>query len=120
MGSRHADYYEGWHRRHERARRAAGERAAKARALVPVLGRCLVQDFGAHGVVLVGSLAGAAQGFTYLSDIDLVVEGLPPDRFYEAGAKVERLAHPFRVDLIPAERARPGIRDAVAAGERVA
>ena len=79
---------------------AAREQAfATARALAKVLR----DRYGARRVVLVGSLARG--DFRLGSDIDLVVEGLPEDALFRAGADLEALAGDIEVDLVPLEAA---------------
>lgn len=76
------------------------------------LAQLLVEGYGATRVVLVGSLARGdfAQG----SDIDLAVEGLPPESFFAAGAEIERVAGWIGVDLTPLETASAFFRDEAA------
>jgi predicted nucleotidyltransferase len=63
---------------------------------------------GAARVWLFGSLAaGAPQDDR--SDIDLAVEGLPPDRYYRMVSELDRVAR-CPVDLVEMERARPALR----------
>jgi predicted nucleotidyltransferase len=54
---------------------------------------------------LVGSLARGEFGLD--SDIDLAAAGVPADKFFAAGAELERLASGFKVDLVPLESANP-------------
>ena len=70
----------------------------EARQLADVLARI----YSAKKVYLFGSLAKRDTRFAGTSDIDLVVEGLPPDCFYEAlGDLLTR--SDFLVDLKPLE-----------------
>lgn len=102
-------YVEGWR---ERARRTAESRRARAdtaRALLPALVRHLVCRYGVRRVWLFGSLADGP--FHEASDIDLCAEGLPPGRsLFRAGAELDEIARPFRVDLVPLEDAQPAVR----------
>lgn len=59
--------------------------------------------------MLFGSVA-SGHGFHERSDIDLAVEGLPPEGFWRASIHAERAAHPFALDLIDMEDASPGLR----------
>ncbi|MBN2358145.1 MAG: nucleotidyltransferase domain-containing protein [Deltaproteobacteria bacterium] len=98
------------------ARHGRAQRAAAARAKLPAVVRLLVEDFGARRVVLFGSLA--AGGFHEDSDIDLLVEGIAPERWYEADARAAAAADPFELDLVPASAARSSVlRRAVREGE---
>ena len=77
------------------------------RAVVPRVANCLVDEFGATRVVLFGSLV---HGFAHEgSDIDLAVEGIPPNRYFRALARVAEVAcRP--VDIVPIEDARAEVR----------
>ena len=69
-------YVEAWRERFRRAEQDRLERAARARGLLPVLVRHLVEGYGVRRVWVFGSLADDA--FHAGSDIDLAAEGLPP------------------------------------------
>jgi predicted nucleotidyltransferase len=88
-----------------RARRESARREQLWAALPAVVQR-LVHDFGVTKVVLFGSLARGEAGLG--SDVDLLVEGLPADRLFEAMAEVSRELG-VDVDLVPNEMARPGV-----------
>jgi predicted nucleotidyltransferase len=63
---------------------------------------------GASSVWLFGSLArGRPQDDR--SDIDLAVEGLPPDRYYRLVSELDHLVH-CPVDLVEFENASPRLR----------
>jgi predicted nucleotidyltransferase len=108
-------YVEHWRRTWERDAEEARARAARAREAVPALVRLLAGEYGARRVWLIGSLARG--GFGQRSDIDLVAEGVPPGRFFEACAVLDRAGDPFPVDLVPLEQARPFVRELLARGE---
>lgn len=78
----------------------------KVREALPGLVKVLVEDYGARRVTLFGSLLGTAPSES--PDIDLLVEGLAPDRRAEARGRLFLLA-PLPVDLVPLEVARPEI-----------
>ena len=108
-------YREAWRRRwaEEEARRARRqERAwAVARAAARLLraaARLLKERFGARRVRAFGSLP--TPWFRERSDIDLAVEGVPPERLGEAEAALAELAPDFRVDLVPLEALRDAPR----------
>jgi predicted nucleotidyltransferase len=88
-----------------RARRER-ERRDRLQAALPGAVRRLVRDFGVTRVVLFGSLARDTAGLQ--SDVDLLVDGLPPERPFEAVAAVSRDLG-ADVDLIPSEAARPSV-----------
>jgi len=63
-------------------------------------------------VVGIGSLFSSDRLFRRDSDIDLVVEGIPADRFFAASARAAALTS-FSLDLIPLESSTPALRTAV-------
>ena len=67
---------------------------------------------GATRVVGIGSAFVSSRRFTKRSDIDLVVEGLPPRRFFRAFAEAADMTA-FALDLTPAESATHYMRRAV-------
>ena len=98
--------------RREAARREAGERRASAlRARLPAMAAAL-RAHGAARVVLFGSLAAGTP--TSASDVDLAVEGLPPERFFAALAEVMKLAA-CPVDLVRLEEAPASLTERIAA-----
>jgi hypothetical protein len=93
----------------------ASEDAAAARHAKKVARRLaglLARRYGARRVILCGSLARGA--FRRGSDIDLAVEGVADDRFFEAGAAAANAAKDIEVDLVPLESATPAYRRHVA------
>jgi predicted nucleotidyltransferase len=72
----------------------------------------LRQQFGVQRVVLFGSLA-REEWFTADSDVDLAVEGLTPERYWEAWRSVEELISDVPVDFVEIETARPSLRRAI-------
>lgn len=67
---------------------------------------------GATRVVGIGSAFVPSRRFTKRSDIDLLVEGLPPRRFFRALAEAADMTA-FELDLTPAESATDYMRQAV-------
>jgi predicted nucleotidyltransferase len=94
-------FLEAWRERWARQRQADAEDERAARALAERLASLLCQRFGARRVILVGSLARGE--FRQGSDIDLAVEGIPDEVFFQAGAAVEAAAGGIPVDLVPIE-----------------
>jgi len=85
-------------------RREEALRAAEACAAL------LKERFGARRVVLFGSLAGDDFDRDF-SDVDLAVEGLPPEEFFRAYSACWNLMPPgLALDLVPLERASPELR----------
>ena len=68
--------------------------------------------FGARRVVLFGSLAHAAW-FAADSDVDLAVEGLSAQEYWEAWRAVEELIRDRPVDLVALETAGESLRRAI-------
>lgn len=103
-----SSYVEGWRERarSRRAREAAYRESLSSRLEEVV--DMLVRDFEVRRVVLFGSMGrGEARSG---SDVDLLVEGLEPNRLIEASAAADRLLRVGHVDLVPAEIARPEVR----------
>lgn len=67
---------------------------------------------GATRVVGIGSAFVPDRRFTKRSDIDLVVEGLPPRRFFREFARAADMTA-FKLDLTPVESASHYMRRAV-------
>lgn len=111
MSSPLSSYVEAWQRRAERQAAETALRRERALELVPELAELLRTRFAARRVVLIGSLARGDFGPS--SDIDLVAEGIPPERFFRAGVELERVAEGFDVDLIPAETATPEMLEVI-------
>ncbi|MCY4123521.1 MAG: hypothetical protein OXG72_21650 [Acidobacteria bacterium] len=93
-----------------RTRFAPGDHAA-AQADARRIARVLREE-GASRVVGIGSAFVPNRRFTTRSDIDLVVEGLPPQRFFRASARAADMTA-FELDLTPAEAAADYMRRAV-------
>ena len=68
-----------------------------------VIASFLKEHYSAR-VIGIGSLFEADRSFSPRSDIDLVVEGLPGNRFFAICGEVDRLTD-FKVDIIPYEDA---------------
>ena len=88
----------------------AEARRARALAVAEACGTLLRERFGARRVILFGSLVG--QGPWHgASDIDLAVEGLPPEQFFAAyTACRDLLPADIELDLVPLESAYPEMR----------
>lgn len=92
-----------------REERLARERL---RARIREAATMLRTHFGVRRVVLFGSLAHAAW-FMPDSDVDLAVEGLAGEVYWEAWEKVEQIIDDRPVDLIEIEMARESLRQAI-------
>jgi uncharacterized protein len=82
------------------------ERRQRLQAALPAVVQRLVSEFGVTKVVLFGSLARGEAGLE--SDVDLLAEGLPAARLFEAMAMLSRELD-ADVDLVPSEAARPSV-----------
>lgn len=96
--------------RSEERRARADERARRFRQLLPPAAKLLVQRYGAHQVLLFGSLAEGT--FSENSDVDLAVIGMPQAHYFEALAELMRLFG-APVDLVRIEDAPPSLRDRI-------
>ncbi len=100
-------YLENMRRSADRARAMEVAAALAARARLPALVRLLVDELGVSRVILFGSLL---EGRLHKrSDIDLAVEGLSPERYWEALWRCAEAAD-RHVDLIPIEETSASLR----------
>jgi predicted nucleotidyltransferase len=87
----------------ERRRRAAEEAADR-------MARILGEEFDAERVYLVGSLL-RPEAFGSHSDVDLIVVGLEPARYFKALSRIwKELPKGMEVDLVPFEDADEHLR----------
>lgn len=107
---RWAPYVAAWKRRLAAEEAADERRREEAWDVARRAARLLVEEFGVGRVVVFGSLASGR--FRSGSDIDLAVEGLRPERFFRADA---RLAWelPVPIDLKPLADLPPSLRQRV-------
>jgi predicted nucleotidyltransferase len=91
------------------------ERRERDRLLAQVreVAEQLKMQFGVRQVILFGSLAHVAW-FTRTSDIDLAVEGLRHQDYWQAWRAVEEAFPDRRVDLITLEIASESLKSAIA------
>lgn len=104
---RSTEYHSVWEQRktEEKRRRDLAIRKAKGVAKV------LKKKYHAKEVILFGSLIWRPEFFWRGTDIDLMVKGIDDQRYFEILADISSVAHPFHVDLIPYEKARPLIKE---------
>jgi len=111
----------GWQRylkagrdRHRSATPAASEREGLESLLrrVGEAADALKQQFGVRRVVLFGSLAHRAW-FASDTDVDLAVEGLHAQDYWQAWKVVEDIVGDRPVDMIEIERAKPSLRQSI-------
>lgn len=112
---------EGWDRYIERSARLASsstltKEEERARGLllerVKAAAAALKARFTVRRVVLFGSLAHATW-YMADSDIDLAVEGLAPEHYWQAWELVEEIVQERPVDLIDIELAGDSLRQAI-------
>ncbi len=92
--------------------REAEQRRQAAWLIARRAARLLKEEFGATRVVAFGSLAHGAW-FGPRSDIDLAVEGIPPQAFWRAWCALDRLDATVEIDLVPIESAPDRLRDEI-------
>ncbi|MEJ2389185.1 MAG: nucleotidyltransferase domain-containing protein [Chromatiaceae bacterium] len=104
-----ASYVDGWRERTQQAARDVAVWRRSVEDRVPSVVSMLVRDFAVTRVTLFGSFSRgeAAPG----SDLDLLVEGLAMERLIDATVRAERILREVRVDLVPADRARPWVAE---------
>jgi predicted nucleotidyltransferase len=93
-------------------REAEQERARAVRDRLPAVVRLLVERFAVRRVVLFGSLVTGR--LHERSDLDLAVQGLAPERYWEALWRCAEAAG-RDVDLVLLEEASPDLLEAVEA-----
>ncbi|MFA0782413.1 nucleotidyltransferase family protein [Fervidibacter sacchari] len=97
-------------------KKSVGEKGKLAKELAEKCLQILREKYGVKSAFIFGSLRGDSP-FDERSDIDIAVEGLPPERFFEALTELHSfLPEGIEVDLVPLERARPSLV-ALAKGE---
>ncbi len=105
-------YIEAWQKRLRQEREALDQAAQQAREQAQVCAKALVEEHGAERVYLIGSLA-RGSSFHPRSDIDLVVAGIAPERYFAVLADIAERAG-REVDLILFESATPALIECVA------
>ncbi|WP_263840117.1 nucleotidyltransferase family protein [Salinibacter sp.] len=108
-----ASYRDTMRRRGAQARREQERRRRRARKTARQVAEYLRHAYGAARVVLFGSMAGDEVPLGPRSDIDLAVRGLDKEDYFEAVARVQDEAAPFRVDLVRLEQCPASLRDVV-------
>lgn len=103
--TRQAQYIAAWRDRLHRESQLRQSDRADALQIARTCAEYLVTQFGVRRVYLIGSLLPDGL-FHSRSDIDLVVEGLPPERYVRALADISSLSD-RDIDLIPMEDASP-------------
>jgi len=96
-------YIRGWRERLKKEEKRRLEQIKKARVVALKCSKLLAEKYKVKRVYLFGSLA---EGYFRLSsDIDLAVEGLPPDLYFRALSELWDESKGYKIDLIPLEEA---------------
>jgi len=104
-------YLQGWRKRAAEAQKRMAERKRQAYVEAQKIAHFLRETYACTRIVGIGSTFNE-KNFREHSDIDLVVFGLPRQKYFSILAEVGDLTS-FKVDLIPVENARPLIRQLV-------
>ncbi|MDD5672529.1 MAG: nucleotidyltransferase domain-containing protein [Chitinivibrionales bacterium] len=107
-------YRAAWKKRDEETRVMNESRRQKALGCARKLSRVLADQFGAKKVTLVGSILHGSR-FKANSDIDLAVEGIKPDQYFNALVQCQTAGFP--VDLIETAAATPLMTSRIAKGK---
>ena len=112
--SYYGKYITPWNERLKRERLDRKKRAERARAVALKCAEVLAERYGVDKVYLIGSAVGGER-FHDRSDIDLVVEGLPPKKHIAALNDIWDIVSEgdFEVDLIPFEDASVRMKNRV-------
>ncbi|MGQ9825056.1 MAG: nucleotidyltransferase family protein [Desulfotomaculales bacterium] len=106
------EYVDGWRTGLAQKKKQMDVSARQAFAVARSLAGLLAGEPGVQKVWLFGSLALYAKGlrkFTAKSDIDLAVEGLPPERFFPVLSLLNKNS-PREVDLVDIAACAPFLR----------
>ncbi len=105
------EYVRGWKKKQKKKEAARRKRTRHARKKAEAIAEMAFESFEAEKVWIIGSLA--REEMRENSDIDMVISGisdLSPEEFWSLLKKADKLASPFRVDIIPAEDASPALK----------
>lgn len=100
------EYRSVWEKRKEEEKKRIELAIEKAR----IIARYLKDKYHVKETILFGSLIWRPHFSWHGTDIDLMVKGLRPKKYFETLSEVYPLASPFTVDLIPFEKANPLIK----------
>ena len=78
------------------------QRFIRAQKALKKITNILITNYHVKRIILIGSLADKTR-FGFHSDIDLCVEGIPNELFFEAVGKLLVEAGEFDIDIIPIE-----------------
>lgn len=101
-------YVSGWLKRKKEKEKQLEERHKLAMEKVVQISHILKNKYQINRVILFGSLA--ENKFYEHSDIDLAVFGLNENNYLDVAEKACQIALPFKLDLIPIERASESLK----------
>lgn len=90
--------------RERQQEQAAAQRREAAWVVARQAAALLKERFAAKRVIAFGSLAHGAW-FSARSDIDLMVEGIAPEKFWQAWCALDPISGGFEIELVAAEEA---------------
>jgi len=96
----------------EAERREMLARRDRALTVAREAARILKERFDVTRVLLFGSLA-TESWFHIRSDVDLAVEGLKREDYWQADCHLERIGDGFEIDLVDLSTAPPGLIQAI-------
>jgi predicted nucleotidyltransferase len=100
------------HLRERQLEQAALQRREAAWVVARQAASLLKERFEAKRVIAFGSLAHGAW-FSAQSDIDLLVEGIAPEKFWQAWCALDPISGGFEIELVAAEEATSRLREIV-------
>lgn len=93
-------------------KQAMVQRRESAWAVARQAANLLKEQFGATRVVAFGSLAHGAW-FNARSDIDLMVVGIPPEKFWRAWAELDHVGSGFEIELVSESELTESLRTVI-------
>ncbi len=95
------EYRSVWEERKVEEKRKRDLAIEKARRVAKIL----KEKYEVKEVILFGSLIWRPDFLWRGTDIDLIVEGLDDEKYFEALGEISGISYPFQVDLVPFEKA---------------
>jgi len=94
----------------EKGQKEEKRRTGVALKMAKAVARTLKKKYRPEDVILFGSLIWRPEFLWAGTDIDLIAKGLEDERYFEILPDISAISHPFRVDLLPFEKAWPRIK----------
>lgn len=105
------EYKKSWRKRKDQEKEKLERRRQKAGKSARECGKLLREKYGVNSIYLVGSAAFSGR-FHGRSDVDLLVKGLPDERYFKALKDCWNLLPPgLELDLIPWEDAPERLKE---------